>query len=135
MSRIEKSSKIDFITATQDAIDSLSLSMFEALRELRDAVTPESHKDPEKYEKLIAQEDMGFDDFIFAFNRNDPYALELLRVADGKPPTNREEYLKIRAKMEMTKHSELIPQLATNILSKSAVIGTELGIMFQMLCF
>ena len=35
-------SRVDPITALQDSIDRLSLSMFEALRGLRDAVAPES---------------------------------------------------------------------------------------------
>eukprot|EP00577_Skeletonema_sp_RCC1716_P012582 CAMPEP_0113428924 /NCGR_PEP_ID=MMETSP0013_2-20120614/32145_1 /TAXON_ID=2843 ORGANISM="Skeletonema costatum, Strain 1716" /NCGR_SAMPLE_ID=MMETSP0013_2 /ASSEMBLY_ACC=CAM_ASM_000158 /LENGTH=380 /DNA_ID=CAMNT_0000317551 /DNA_START=85 /DNA_END=1227 /DNA_ORIENTATION=+ /assembly_acc=CAM_ASM_000158 len=38
----QSSSKIDPITAVQDSIDSLALSLFEALRGVRDAVAPES---------------------------------------------------------------------------------------------
>lgn len=133
MSRVEKPTKVDVITATQDAIDSLSLSLFEALRELRDAVSPESHQDPEEYEKVISQEDMGFDDFILAINRNDPFAMELLKASDGKPPMNREEYLKLRAKIEMQKHSELIPKLASNVLSRSAAIGQLLMFIYMLL--
>ena len=39
-------SKIDPITAVQDSIDSLALSLFEALRGVRDAVAPESLEVP-----------------------------------------------------------------------------------------
>ena len=38
----QQSTKIDPITAVQDSIDSLALSLFEALRGVRDAVAPES---------------------------------------------------------------------------------------------
>lgn len=38
----QSSTKIDPITAVQDSIDSLALSLFEALRGVRDAVAPES---------------------------------------------------------------------------------------------
>ena len=43
--RTIKSNKVDSITEIQDSIDSLSLSLFEALRGLRDAVAPEFSKD------------------------------------------------------------------------------------------
>jgi hypothetical protein len=39
---LQQSTKIDPITAVQDSIDSLALSLFEALRGVRDAVAPES---------------------------------------------------------------------------------------------
>mmetsp|Transcript_32961 Transcript_32961/g.57676 ORF Transcript_32961/g.57676 Transcript_32961/m.57676 type:complete len:189 (+) Transcript_32961:44-610(+) len=42
----EPPSKIDPITAVQDSIDSLALSLFEALRGVRDAVAPESLEVP-----------------------------------------------------------------------------------------
>jgi len=123
--------------------DSLSLSLFEALRGLRDAVAPEtspqigaadgveggasssqqqqqvdqSHKS--KSLSAIDHEDMDYDDFLMAYHKDDPYALELIKASDGKPPRTREEYFKLRAMNEMKKHSELVPKLAQGILSAS----------------
>ena len=42
----QQQSKIDPVTCVQDSIDSLALSLFEALRGVRDAVAPESLETP-----------------------------------------------------------------------------------------
>ena len=131
-----KSFKIDPITAVQDSIDSLSLSLFEALRGLRDAVSPEASQNNNNGEgsstpaatleaerrSVIDREDMDYEDFLIAYSKDDPFALELIKTADGKPPRNREEYAKLRAKNDMKKHAELVPKLAENVLSKSAAV-------------
>jgi hypothetical protein len=133
--KVVKSSKIDPITAVQDSIDSFSLSLFEALRGLRDAVAPESsqinnsedpstqHSDNQsEMRSAIDHEDMDYDDFLIAYHEDDPFALELIKSAEGDPPKSKEEYVKLRAMNEMKKHAELVPKLAQNVLSKSAAV-------------
>jgi hypothetical protein len=129
--KVVTSTKIDPITAVQDSIDSFSLSLFEALRGLRDAVSPESSgTDPSGQQSdsqsntrtAIDYEDMDYDDFLIAYNEDDAFALELVKTADGNPPKTKEEYMKLRALHEMKKHQELVPKLAQNVLSKSAAV-------------
>lgn len=139
-----KSEKIDPITEIQDAIDSLSLSLFEALRALRNAVAPESFSmDNEskgnleedannsasllqtravKGRSAIDYEDMDYDDFLMAYHEDDPFALELIKISDGKPPKTREEYAKLRAMNEMKTAMSVTKSEAENILSKSAAL-------------
>lgn len=144
-----KSEKVDPITEIQDAIDSLSLSLFEALRALRNAVAPETvasvnNSEPQAksqeegnntfdslQSKTSAQgsgrsavdyEDMDYDDFLMAYHEDDPFALELIKIADGKPPKSREEYVKLRAMNEMKIAMNVTKAQAENILSKSAAL-------------
>jgi len=112
-SKVEQPAKIDPITAVQDSIDTLSLSLFEALRGLRDAVAP-----------TIDHEDMEYEDFLMAYAKDQPYALELIEASDGNPPKSRDEYLKLRAKNEMKKHAELVPKLAQGVLGASDKLDT-----------
>ena len=139
--------KVDPITEIQDAIDSLSLSLFEALRALRDTVSPESYpsgNDPQSIDQdeknvlvdslqsnpmmntnrrsAIDYEDMDYDDFLLAYHEDDPFALELIKIADGKPPKTRDEYLKLRAMNEMKIAMNVTNAQAENILSKSAAL-------------
>ncbi len=128
------SSKIDRVTLLQDSIDSFSLSLFEALRGLRDAVAPESSQlnnngdsstqkpDNHSSRSAIDHEDMDYDDFLIAYHEDDQFALELIKSSDGNPPKSKEEYVKLRARNEMKKHAELVPKLAQNVLSKSAAV-------------
>ena len=62
---------------------------------------------------------MDYDDFLMAYHKDDPFALELIKASDGKPPRTREEYFKLRAMYEIKKPSELVPKLAQGILSAS----------------
>lgn len=139
-----KSEKIDPITEIQDAIDSLSLSLFEALRALRNAVAPESFSMENEFKGRIEEdaksstsssqtravmgrsaidyEDMDYDDFLMAYHEDDPFALELIRISDGNPPKTREEYLKLRAMNEMKTAMNVTNSQAENILSKSAAL-------------
>ena len=133
--KVIKSTKVDPITVVQDSIDSLSLSLFEALRGLRDAVAPESSQhinntgdlsgpqsQSNQTQTAIDHEDMDYDDFLMAYHKDDPFALELISNAEGKPPSTSLEYSKLRALNEMKKHAELVPKLAQNILSKSTAL-------------
>jgi len=138
-----KSEKVDSITEIQDSIDSLSLSLFEALRGLRDAVAPESSRvdteepgDPNAQPHLsgdtgerappqrsaIDYKDMDYDDFLMAYHNDEPYALELIRSADGKPPKTRAEYKKSRGMNEMKIAMNVTKTHAEKILSKSALV-------------
>jgi hypothetical protein len=139
-----KSEKIDPITEIQDAIDSLSLSLFEALRALRNAVAPESFSMENELKGSVEEEtitsanlsqtrsvmgrsaidyeDMDYDDFLMAYHEDDPFALELIKISDGKPPKTREEYLKLRAMNEMKIAMNVTKSQAENILSKSAAL-------------
>lgn len=139
-----KSEKIDPITEIQDAIDSLSLSLFEALRALRNAVAPESFSMENELKGSVEEEtktsanlsqtrsvmgrsaidyeDMDYDDFLMAYHEDDPFALELIKISDGKPPKTREEYLKLRAMNEMKIAMNVTNSQAENILSKSAAL-------------
>lgn len=52
----QQQSKIDPVTCVQDSIDSLALSLFEALRGVRDAVAPESLETPGVQQSSIQQQ-------------------------------------------------------------------------------
>jgi hypothetical protein len=139
-----KSEKVDSMTEIQDSIDSLSLSLFEALRGLRDAVAPESSRDfteeagdtnsnndPSEatgraplQRSAIDYKDMDYDDFLMAYHNDEPYALELIRSADGKPPKTRAEYKKSRGMNEMKIAMNVTKTHAEKILSKSALVDT-----------
>lgn len=126
-----KSNKIDSITEIQDSIDSLSLSLFEALRGLRDAISPESqtnnnttntngeHVENENSPQS-PQLDLDYDDFLMAFHRDEQWTLELIAKNKGNPPKNKEEYTKLKARIEMEKFKAIVEKHSTDILQKSA---------------
>ena len=113
------------------------------MRGLREAVAPTetATEDPQgssnptneegvssKPRKAIhPNEDPDYDDFLLAYYHDEEWALELTSAAGGRPPRSREEYVKLRAKLEMTKHSELVPKLAQNILRTSAQVEDLVG--------
>jgi len=118
---------------------SLSLSLFEALRGLRDSVAPESTNNNGNVDegnenpniggsgstiprKSPIDFDMDYDDFLLAYNRDDPVAIEFIAMADNKPPKTRDEYTKLRAKFAIKRASELMSRLSDNILNKSAAV-------------
>lgn len=140
---IVKSSKIDPITAVQDSIDSLSLSLFEALRGLRDAAAPESafqvqttQSDPAFTDGVtppatsyntnesptrptVLNRDPDYEDFLLAYHHKEPLALDLISKAGEKVPKSREEYIKCRAKVQKEKDQSLVSKLSKDILDKS----------------
>lgn len=65
---------------------------------------------------------MDYDDFLLAYNRDDPVALEFIKMANNKPPKTRDEYTKLRAKFAGIRASELLSKLAGNILNRSAAV-------------
>ena len=126
---------------------SLSLSLFEALRGLRDSVAPETNltngekndendnfnggTGPQQHQNLDQQQqqqkspidlEMDYDDFLLAYHRDDPVALEFIKMANNKPPKTRDEYTKLRAKFRGIRASELMSKLAGNVLSRSAAV-------------
>jgi hypothetical protein len=118
-------------------LDSLSLSLFEALRGLRDSVAPEStnNENIDEHEHSIDGSgnanatkkspidlDMDYDDFLLAYHRDNPVALEFIAMANNKPPKTRDEYTKLRAKFAGIRASELMSKLAGNILNRSAAV-------------
>ena len=66
--------------------------------------------------------DMDYDDFLLAYHRDDPIALEFIKMANNKPPKTRDEYTKLRAKFAGIRASELLSKLAGNILNRSAAV-------------
>jgi hypothetical protein len=122
--------KVDQISALQDGIDRLSLAMFEALRGLRDAVAPESgnlgvnnNVVGEGNNNSDNENAMGdFEEFWQLFKNGDPETVALVKKVSPAPPTKREDYVRIHAKVEMEKDAELVTNLATTVLQKSTYI-------------
>mmetsp|Transcript_20578 Transcript_20578/g.40773 ORF Transcript_20578/g.40773 Transcript_20578/m.40773 type:complete len:255 (+) Transcript_20578:69-833(+) len=168
--------KIDPITAVQDSIDSLALSLFEALRGVRDAVTPtpaqmdnafvanKDLSDDNLLEGLSAKSfprafdvmEPDYDSFILAYVSKDPYAMELVErfakldaesnvanddkgdpamttpnkpkneksgiVGDGVPRTEK-EFVEFLIRAERQRDTEIVQQLARDVLAKSDAIN------------
>jgi len=123
--------------------------MFEALRGLRDAVAPESGNlggggvegaaaDPNQQQQQQSQADPDIDELWSAYKAGDPDVVEMIRAACGttsggtaasgssgtamKLPQKREEFIRVHAKLEMEKDTELVTKLASTVLEKSALI-------------
>eukprot|EP00550_Attheya_septentrionalis_P011985 CAMPEP_0198303758 /NCGR_PEP_ID=MMETSP1449-20131203/57056_1 /TAXON_ID=420275 /ORGANISM="Attheya septentrionalis, Strain CCMP2084" /LENGTH=205 /DNA_ID=CAMNT_0044006265 /DNA_START=356 /DNA_END=973 /DNA_ORIENTATION=- len=121
--RIEQASKIDPITAVQDTIDSLSLSLFESLRGLRDAVAPESVITAGTGGAGAAlEQDPDYEDFLIAYSNGDAKAKALVANAAGSLPKTREEYFKMKAKSEMLEDTKLVTRVAQQILAKTEAV-------------
>jgi Subunit 21 of Mediator complex len=129
--------KIDQISALQDGIDSLSLSMFEALRGLRDAVAPESGNLGVSNNQTVGgnnnnnpdnENPMGdFEEFWQSYKNGDPETVALVKKVSSAAPTKREDYIRIHAKVEMEKDAELVTNLATTVLQKSVNIDQRVS--------
>lgn len=125
--------KIDPVTQVQDAIDGLALSLFEALRGIRDATAPEAlvgdatSTDGTKGGSgtkggggsTSNQDEADFDDFLIAYHNQEPHALEVAKKAGGKPPQSKEDYLKVLARMDFESDVGTAQRLAGEILDKS----------------
>ena len=124
----ENEIKIDPVTALQDTIDSFFLTLFEALRSTRSAVTPEglasgadnSSNYPE-YEEFLTQ----------LQNEEDPATSLLLSLKSKEGsettaldiiPRNGDEYAKLLEQVEKNKDEELVSRLAQNVLDISAEV-------------
>ena len=110
--------KIDPVTQVQDAIDGLALSLFEALRGIRDATSPESA--PHNSQSQSDETEPDYDDFLVAYHNKQPHALEVARKGPGgKPPQSPEEYLRVLARMDFESDVDTAQRLAADILDKS----------------
>eukprot|EP00934_Nitzschia_sp_Nitz4_P004890 Nitzschia sp. Nitz4//scaffold9_size221794//93176//93995//NITZ4_001346-RA/size221794-processed-gene-0.56-mRNA-1//-1//CDS//3329561001//4880//frame0 len=121
--------KVDQITALQDAVDSLSLSMFEALRGLRDAVAPESGNLGGNSENNANNDsaEPDFEDFWQSYRNGDPETVAMVERASAVPPQKREDYIRIHAKVEMEKDAALVKKLASTVLEKSVDIDERVS--------
>ena len=125
--------KIDPITALQDAIDGLSLAMFESLRSLRDAVAPESgnlgnnNGGADGGNNNNNNNEPDIDDLWHSYKQGDPKTRELMHQGDPNHPIiqKREDFVRAHAKMEMQKDKDLVFRLAQTILSKSQDIDDQ----------
>jgi len=113
--------------------------MFEALRGLRDAVAPESgnlgggtaldgttasNSSSDNITTTTTEPDM--DEAWQAYKAKDPATVRLVEkvVADGGAlPQRREDFVRLHAKMEMTKDHELVMKLSATVLHKSQQIN------------
>jgi len=110
---------------------SLSLSLFEALRRLRDAVSPADHIVEESDNTTTSRspfEDTNqdlpdYEEFLLALLKDDPHVLRLLEsYAGNHPPKSREEYVKFAAKIQMEKDMALVSTLSKDVFMKSDAI-------------
>ena len=125
--------KIDPITALQEGIDGLSLTMFEALRGLRDAVAPESGNlgnsaATNNNESSSSAADPGaatieVDEMWLNYCKGDAEVMDLVRESKfnpgGKAIKKREEFIKWHRIVEREKDTELVQELAAAVLEKS----------------
>ena len=134
----KKPDLLDPVTALQDTIDSFSLSLFEALRSLRDAVAPDtsnssfsdSNNDsaPEQINTVhdtnsnpnthhLSDTDGDYNDFKTLIKMKDPHTLKILGTRSM--PKNREQYAQMLLDMEREQDMELVSTLANQVLEKS----------------
>ena len=129
----ENGIKIDPITALQDTIDSFFLTLFEALRSTRSAVTPEqlilasgsdnSSNYPE-YEEFLTQlqnEQEPATSLLLSLNKSSSSGSDGSSLLDNIP-RNHDEYTKLLEQVEKNKDEELVSRLAQDVLDKSAEV-------------
>jgi hypothetical protein len=105
--------------------DRLSLSMFEALRGLRDAVAPESGNAAASHDD---NSDPDFEEFYTLFRNGDKDTVDLvLKASGGVAPATKDDFIRIHSKIEMTKDVELVSRLATTVLQKSADVDIRVA--------
>ena len=138
-----KHSKIDHITSLQEGIDGLSLSLFEALRGLRDAVAPESGNlggmqgnnnnnnnntgTNNVNGSPTESSENDFEEFCSNYQSGDPATLARVRKLTPTAPQKREDFMRIHKKLEMEKDAELVKSLAKTVLEKSADIDKRVS--------
>lgn len=146
---------IDPITSLQDSIDGLSLAMFEALRGLRDAVSPESgnlliqsnqNNNNQNQNRNINTNDV--DELWYEYNQYNPIIIESMKSyineyqetkMKSSSNTNkkqsqqrsssllkRDEFLKLYKQMEHDKDYILVQKLANDVIQKSLQIDIAL---------
>mmetsp|Transcript_21947 Transcript_21947/g.52238 ORF Transcript_21947/g.52238 Transcript_21947/m.52238 type:complete len:199 (+) Transcript_21947:166-762(+) len=134
-----KSQKVDHITSLQEGIDGLSLSLFEALRGLRDAVAPESGNlggmtqgnagNDAVNSSPTENSENDFEEFCQSYQSGDPDTLAMVRKVTATPPQKREDFLRIHKKIEMEKDAELVKKMAYTVLEKSAEIDRRVALL------
>ena len=134
-----KSQKVDHITSLQEGIDGLSLSLFEALRGLRDAVAPESGNLGGIQQGIAGNDSVNssptensendFEEFCQSYQSGDPDTLAMVRKFTATPPQKREDFLRIHKKIEMEKDAELVKKMARTVLEKSAEIDRRVSFL------
>lgn len=120
--------KLDPITALQDAVDGLSLAMFDSLRRLRDAVAPESGNlgvNPNQNNQNSNDPDM--EDLWHSYKQGDAKVRSLMHAGNPDHPIiqKREDFIRLHAKMEMQKDTDLVFSLARTVLQKSQDIDDQ----------
>lgn len=107
-------------------VDGLSLAMFEALRGLRDAVAPESgNLGGNTGSTESAEPDMEELWGLYRAGDKDITAM-IHKASGGATIQKREDFVRLYAKMEMEKDTELVTKLASTVLEKSAQIDLQL---------
>ena len=134
-----KSQKVDHITSLQEGIDGLSLSLFEALRGLRDAVAPESGNlggiqqgnagNDGVNSSPTENSENDFEEFCQSYQNGDPDTLAIVRRITVTPPQKPEDFLRIHKKIEMEKDAELVKKMAGTVLEKSAEIDRRVSLL------
>jgi len=109
--------------------------MFEALRRLRDAVAPDSGNlgvaanaaaNDSSSPETAGSTDPDMDELWNRYRSNDPDVVAMLhKVSGGVVLQKREDFIRVHAKMEMEKDTELVMNLAGSVLQKSAAIDEQ----------
>jgi len=113
--------KIDPITALQDTIDSFFLSLFEALRSTRSAVTPEGLTSGSDNSSSHPE----YEEFLTKLQNEEESATSLLTLSSGENldiPRNRDDYAKLLERVEKDRDETLVSRLAQDVLDKSAEV-------------
>jgi hypothetical protein len=112
--------------------------MFEALRRLRDAVAPESgnlggnqHKEggeeQQQQQQSSSSDQPDFEEFCQNYQSGDPVTVALVHKVNGGKPPKPDDFGRIHLLVEMEKDRELVRELATTILEKSADIDERVS--------
>mmetsp|Transcript_25440 Transcript_25440/g.53606 ORF Transcript_25440/g.53606 Transcript_25440/m.53606 type:complete len:151 (-) Transcript_25440:849-1301(-) len=121
--------KIDHITSLQEGIDGLSLSLFEALRGLRDAVAPESGNlggvqqgnnninDGFNNSPTDSSEN-DFEEFCLSYQNGDPETKALVIKHATTAPTREKDFRQIHEKIQEQKDDDLVKKSGRNCTGK-----------------
>lgn len=98
--------------------------MFEALRSLRDAVAPDSGSLRGNNSATAPGEQADIEELWHAYKSGDKEVIHQVHCANGGVVLQkREDFVRVHAKMEMEKDTELVQRLANSVLAKSAAIS------------
>jgi hypothetical protein len=115
-----------FVSLALFIIDGLSLAMFEALRKLRDAVAPDSGNLGGNTSNNTESTEPDLDELWRTYKSGETNIVEMFhKVNNGNAILKREDFIRLHAKMEMEKDTELVYRLASIVLEKSAAIDNH----------